>query len=188
MIQSRSTCFQWGFYDPQMSGSIDGTDLIPHDRALIRAYKTKYENPKMNSSLFIGHIPPDCDENHLKFIFPQTKDIHLIRDRVTKESKGYAFANGFIDRTKEYRWNQHLLFIENVASNTLIGWKPRRCGGGLGGNKKSGQLRFGGILRPFQKNSFRQFNENVQQRWKYLIDKSKQKRISFDEKIIELDK
>eukprot|EP01130_Rhizamoeba_saxonica_P010517 TRINITY_DN430_c0_g1_i2.p1 TRINITY_DN430_c0_g1~~TRINITY_DN430_c0_g1_i2.p1 ORF type:complete len:111 (+),score=23.06 TRINITY_DN430_c0_g1_i2:435-767(+) len=31
------------------------------------------------------------------------------------------------------------------------GWIPRRLGGGLGGNKKSGQLRFGGRYRPFRK-------------------------------------
>ncbi|CAF4667725.1 unnamed protein product [Rotaria sp. Silwood2] len=36
----KSTCFQWEFYDPQMSGSIDGTDLIPHDKAIIRAIKS----------------------------------------------------------------------------------------------------------------------------------------------------
>ena len=29
------------------------------------------------------------------------------------------------------------------------GWVPRRLGGGIGGNKNSGQLRFGGITRPF---------------------------------------
>jgi hypothetical protein len=29
------------------------------------------------------------------------------------------------------------------------GWKPRRLGGGLGGRKESGQLRFGGRDRPF---------------------------------------
>lgn len=28
-------------YDPLMAGSIDGTDLRPHDRAVIRACETK---------------------------------------------------------------------------------------------------------------------------------------------------
>lgn len=33
----------------------------------------------------------------------------------------------------------------------LKGWKPRRLGGGFGGKKESGQLRFGGRDRPFKK-------------------------------------
>lgn len=33
----------------------------------------------------------------------------------------------------------------------MKGWKPRRLGGGFGGRKESGQLRFGGRARPFQK-------------------------------------
>ncbi|KAF1789687.1 hypothetical protein GQ600_13274 [Phytophthora cactorum] len=32
----------------------------------------------------------------------------------------------------------------------MKGWKPRRLGGGLGGKKESGQLRFGGRDRPFK--------------------------------------
>lgn len=34
---------------------------------------------------------------------------------------------------------------------TIKGWKPRRLGGGFGGQRQSGQLRFGCIARPFQK-------------------------------------
>ncbi|KAG6382513.1 hypothetical protein SASPL_108424 [Salvia splendens] len=32
----------------------------------------------------------------------------------------------------------------------MPGWIPRRLGGGLGGKKESGQLRFGGRERPFR--------------------------------------
>lgn len=32
----------------------------------------------------------------------------------------------------------------------MKGWKPRRLGGGFGGKRESGQLRFGGAVRPFQ--------------------------------------
>ncbi|CAF4872626.1 unnamed protein product [Rotaria sp. Silwood1] len=140
----RPTCFQWGFYDPQMSGSIDGTDLEPHDRAINRAYQSKYKCSHNSSSLFIGNIPPLCNENDLAQIFPNAIRINLIRDIVTCESKGYAFLDGHIDRNKIYKFNQHILFIEDVASNKLFGWKPRRCEGGLGGKKQSGQLRFEG--------------------------------------------
>ncbi len=33
----------------------------------------------------------------------------------------------------------------------MIGWKPRRLGGGFGGKKESGQLRFGCRERPWRK-------------------------------------
>ncbi|CAF4750391.1 unnamed protein product, partial [Rotaria sp. Silwood2] len=77
-------------------------------------------------------------------IFPNAIRINLIRDIITRESKGYAFLDGYIDRKKEYKFHGHLLLIEDVASKKVFGWKPRRFGGGLGGNKQSGQLRFGG--------------------------------------------
>ena len=147
----RPTCFDWGFYDPQMSSSIDGTDLVPHDRAVLRAYRSRYRAPLHPSTYFIGHVPPSCTEDDLKEVFPRATAIDLIRDLVTREPKGYAFADGWIDRKEEYRWNGHLLFVEDVASKTLQGWKPRRCGGGLGGEKQSGQLRFGGSQRPFKR-------------------------------------
>ncbi|CAF4064278.1 unnamed protein product [Rotaria sp. Silwood1] len=53
-----------------------------------------------------------------------------------------------------------------LLQKKLFGWKPRRCGGGLGGKKQSGQLRFGGSQRPFKKPFH--INEQVKQRWKYL--------------------
>ena len=162
----RSTCFQWGFYDPQMSGSIDGTDFVPHDRALIRAYQSNYKSPCRPSSLFVGDIPPSCTEEHLEKIFPHATRIHLIRDIVTRESKGYAFIDGQIDREKIYKFHEHVLFIEDVASTKLVGWKPRRCGGGLGGKKQSGQLRFGGTKRPFKKPLH--MTEQIKRRWKDL--------------------
>lgn len=41
--------------------------------------------------------------------------------------------------------------MDFVNFRTLKGWKPRRLGGGFGGKKESGQLRFGGRARPFQR-------------------------------------
>ncbi|CAF4747181.1 unnamed protein product, partial [Rotaria sp. Silwood2] len=130
-------------------------------------------NPRYNcSSLFIGHIPPLCTENNLAEIFPNAIRINLIRDIITRESKGYAFLDGYIDRKKEYKFHGHLLLIEDVASKKVFGWKPRRFGGGLGGNKQSGQLRFGGSQKPFKKPFY--INEQIKQRWKYL-EKQKDK-------------
>lgn len=42
-------------------------------------------------------------------------------------------------------------YILEIIHRLLKGWKPRRLGGGFGGKKESGQLRFGGRDRPFKK-------------------------------------
>ena len=168
----RPTCFAWGFYDPQMSASIDGTALLPHDRAVLRASRSKSRPPLRPSSYFIGHVPPRCTEGELKELFPRATSLQLIVDLVTRESKGYAFADGWIDRTQEYRWKGHSLFVEDVASKKLLGWKPRRCGGGLGGEKQSGQLRFGGSQRPFKRPLEHKLTAQVRERWTSLFRKS----------------
>jgi U11/U12 small nuclear ribonucleoprotein SNRNP35 len=36
------------------------------------------------------------------------------------------------------------LLVDYERGRTMQGWVPRRLGGGLGGNKASGQVRFGG--------------------------------------------
>ncbi|VDD74139.1 unnamed protein product [Mesocestoides corti] len=53
-------------------------------------------------------------------------------------------------------WEQ--MILEPSFSRSLPGWKPRRLGGGLGGRKESGQLRFGGIARLFRR-PFRSFSD-----------------------------
>ncbi|XP_042047661.1 U11/U12 small nuclear ribonucleoprotein 35 kDa protein-like isoform X3 [Salvia splendens] len=40
--------------------------------------------------------------------------------------------------------------VEHTRQQLMPGWIPRRLGGGLGGKKESGQLRFGGRERPFR--------------------------------------
>ena len=42
------------------------------------------------------------------------------------------------------------ILVDFQHQSKLKGWRPRRLGGGFGGNKKSGQLRFGCIDRPFK--------------------------------------
>lgn len=39
------------FYHPLMAGSIDGTDIVAHDRAIIRASKSKYSPNKRVSNV-----------------------------------------------------------------------------------------------------------------------------------------
>lgn len=43
------------------------------------------------------------------------------------------------------------IIVDFECERTLKGWKPRRLGGGFGGKKESGQLRFGCKDRPFQR-------------------------------------
>ena len=85
-------------------------------------------SPYHLSSVFIGHIPPSCSENDLTQLFPKATRINLVRNIVTDESRGYAFVDGEVDESKEYRFNGHLLLVEEVASKKLFGWKPRQCG------------------------------------------------------------
>lgn len=43
------------------------------------------------------------------------------------------------------------IIVDYEHERRLDGWKPRRLGGGFGGKKESGQLRFGCRARPFRK-------------------------------------
>lgn len=43
------------------------------------------------------------------------------------------------------------ILVEYEKERVLKGWIPRRFGGGFGGRKESGQLRFGGRDRPFRR-------------------------------------
>ena len=73
--------------------------------------------------------------------------------------KGYAFVE-FKHRSdakyaheKCYRLilDDRELIVEFEHERNLKGWVPRRFGGGFGGFKESGQLRFGGRYKPFNK-------------------------------------
>lgn len=43
------------------------------------------------------------------------------------------------------------IIVDCEHERRLKGWRPRRLGGGFGGQKESGQLRFGCKTRPFQR-------------------------------------
>ncbi|CAF0741954.1 unnamed protein product [Didymodactylos carnosus] len=171
----RPASMEWGFYDPLMAGSIDGTDVEAHDRAILRAYNTKYKKPlhvNTKNTLFISRLPPTCTDTGLEQMFEKkTIKVHFIRDVVTCEPKGYAFIemetreDVYDALNKEWRYEGHLLLVEPCYS-PLVGWKPRRCGGGLGGKRESGQLRFGGRDRQFRK-PYR-VSEQFQQRLEQL--------------------
>ncbi|MGH0166469.1 UNVERIFIED_CONTAM: hypothetical protein FKN15_005281 [Acipenser sinensis] len=154
-------------YNPLRAGSIDGTDVDPHDRAVWRAMVARYVPNKEvvgdpHHTLFVSRLNRQTTEEKLKEVFSKYGDIQrlrVVRDIVTGISKGYAFIEYKEERAllKAHRdankliVDQHELFVDFEQERTLKGWVPRRLGGGLGGKKESGQLRFGGRDRPFRK-------------------------------------
>lgn len=82
-----------------------------------------------------------------------------MKDIVTGAPKGYAFIEYQTERAAEEAYRKankvivdgQAIFVDFECERLLKGWKPRRLGGGFGGNKESGQLRFGGRDRPFRK-------------------------------------
>ncbi|XP_074467979.1 U11/U12 small nuclear ribonucleoprotein 35 kDa protein [Sebastes fasciatus] len=154
-------------YDPLKAGSIDGTDLEPHDRAVWRAMGARYKPNKgvvgdPLLTLFVYRLNPQTTEDKLHQVFSKYGDIQrlrLVRDIVTGFSKGYAFIEYKEERSvvrarrdaNKLVVDQHEVVVDFEQERTLNGWVPRRLGGGQGGKKESGQLRFGGRDRPFRK-------------------------------------
>lgn len=154
-------------YDPLKAGSIDGTDVEPHDRAVWRAMGARYKPNKgvvgdPLLTLYVSRLNPQTTEDKLHQVFSKYGDIRrlrLVRDIVTGFSKGYAFIEYKEERSvvrarrdaNKLVVEQHEVFVDFEQERTLRGWVPRRLGGGQGGKKESGQLRFGGRDRPFRK-------------------------------------
>lgn len=154
-------------YDPLKAGSIDGTDVEPHDRAVWRAMGARYKPNKGVAgdpllTLFVARLNPQTTEDKLHEVFSKYGDIlrlRLVRDIVTGFSKRYAFVEYKEERSvvrarrdaNKLVVDQHEVFVDFEQERTLKGWIPRRLGGGQGGKKESGQLRFGGRDRPFRK-------------------------------------
>ncbi|KAL7637397.1 UNVERIFIED_CONTAM: hypothetical protein RMT77_012125 [Armadillidium vulgare] len=152
-------------YDPLKAGSIDGTDTIPHDRAIWRAMNSCYDPPNQSMSkhtLFVAHLLHSVTEEDLRRKFSrigEVKSCKLIRDIVTGESKGYGFIEYVKEKDALYAYHEmngvdihgRSIIVDWRISNSLPGWIPRRLGGGWGGKKESGQLRFGCRDRPWHR-------------------------------------
>lgn len=80
---------------------------------------------------------------------------------VTGLSQGYAFITFTYSKfTREaYKYahestlDNHVILVDYERSRVMKNWIPRRFGGGFGGKKESGQLRFGARDRPFRDNN-----------------------------------
>ncbi|XP_067935173.1 U11/U12 small nuclear ribonucleoprotein 35 kDa protein-like [Watersipora subatra] len=154
-------------YHPLTCGSIDGTDDYPHDKAVLRALNSSYKPNKQVEgdplcTIFVGRLNPDTIEEALHQVFSEygsIKHIRLVRDIISGFSKRYAFIeykSGTAARKAAARANKMVLddrelLVDMECERELEGWIPRRLGGGFGGKKESGQLRFGGKDRPFRK-------------------------------------
>ncbi|XP_008802379.2 U11/U12 small nuclear ribonucleoprotein 35 kDa protein isoform X2 [Phoenix dactylifera] len=159
-------------YHPIQSGSIDGTDILPHDRAVYGALLCSnaglydpFGDPKVIGdpycTVFVGHLSRQTDEEILRKVmskYGRVKNLRLVRDIVTGASRGYAFVEYETEREMRRAYEDaHHSIIDNsevivdyYRQQLMPGWIPRRLGGGLGGRKESGQLRFGGRERPFR--------------------------------------
>ncbi|KAL8540818.1 hypothetical protein ACS0TY_002149 [Phlomoides rotata] len=159
-------------YHPIQAGSIDGTDTLPHDRGVHRALLCSkaalydpFGDPKVIGdpycTLFVGRLSHlTTEDTLLKAMrgYGRVKNLRLVRHIVTGASRGYAFVE--FETEKEMRRaykDAHHTFVDDSEiivdydrQHLMLGWIPRRLGGGLGGKKESGQLRFGGRERPFR--------------------------------------
>lgn len=123
----------------------------------LRPQQGRHRGPLL--TLFVARLNLQTKEDKLREVFSRYGDIRrlrLVRDLVTGFSKGYAFIEYKEERAllKAHRdadgllIDQHEVFVDFELERTLRGWIPRRLGGGLGGKKESGQLRFGGGTGP----------------------------------------
>ncbi|XP_028135237.1 U11/U12 small nuclear ribonucleoprotein 35 kDa protein isoform X2 [Diabrotica virgifera virgifera] len=176
-------------FDPIKVGSIDGTDVEPHDRAVERAmYSTYVPNRhvkgKPGCTLFVSRLNYNISKDTIKEVFSQygkLKRFRLVKDVVTGMPKGYAFVEYENESAAEEAYQKanklnvegSIIFVDFECERLLKGWKPRRLGGGFGGKKESGQLRFGGRDRPFRKPISLEIKEEEERR------KREQRRLSM---------
>ncbi|KAJ8676323.1 hypothetical protein QAD02_012110 [Eretmocerus hayati] len=154
-------------YDALKAGSIDGTDTEPHDKAIARAMEAHYEPPhglksKPERTLFVSRFHPKVTKDDLQEFFSeygQVVSAQVVYDVVTGLSRCYGFvemrseddAFKLARKMSDLTLLGHQIFVDFENSRVMKNWKPRRLGGGLGGKKESGQLRFGGKERPFKR-------------------------------------
>ncbi|KAF1797301.1 putative U1 small nuclear ribonucleoprotein [Mucor lusitanicus] len=153
-------------YDPIQAGSIDGTDTEPHDAAIERATQSQYRPPHHlttdpHCTVFVGRLSFDTAESALTAHFEKYGEIasvSVIRNQVTGLSQGYGFVSFKLEKDARCAYKKanksvlddHVILVDFERSRVMKDWIPRRLGGGFGGKKDSGQLRFGARDRPFK--------------------------------------
>ncbi len=113
-------------------------------------------------TLFVGRLDRNTTENTVKEHFEKFGELEkcrLVRDIITGISRKYAFVEFKRERDARLAWREMNkaiidgteILVDFEQERVLKGWVPRRFGGGFGGRKESGQLRFGGRDRPFRR-------------------------------------
>ena len=113
-------------------------------------------------TLFVGRLDLNTKEVIVKETFEKFGDIEkcrLVRDIITGVSRRYAFIEFKHERDARVAWREMQkgnidgaeVIVDFEQERVLKGWIPRRFGGGFGGRKESGQLRFGGRDRQFRR-------------------------------------
>lgn len=134
-----------------------------HDQALLRALESSFRPPHCPSepsrTVFVGRLSRDTSESDLRQHFAacgSLASLSLVRHVVTGESQRYAFlefAHRYEARRAFVRYTQELnrswlrgkrVLVDWERGRNQQDWRPRRVGGGLGGYRNSGQIRFGG--------------------------------------------
>ena len=154
-------------YDPLKCGSIDGTDTEPHDKAIVRAQSANFVPSKDltncdENTVIVSRLSRDTVEDVIFKHFSKygkIKSLRLVRNIVTGTSQCYGFVEYLIkedaicayERGHKTLIDGREIIVDYEFQRSMAGWVPRRLGGGFGGKKESGQLRFGCRERPFQK-------------------------------------
>ena len=108
-----------------------------------------------HKTLFVGRLSYDTTADTLFREFGRSGAIlrlRLVQDRKTGKSRGYAFIEFKHTRDCDHAYKAmhqqvidgRTILVDIERERVQPGWVPRRLGGGLGGKKESGQLRFGG--------------------------------------------
>jgi len=142
-------------YLPVMAGSIDGTDTEAHDHAIYHAANARYIPKKQlnnvtseaSKTLFVGRLNHSTTEKTLNDYFSKygsLKSVKLVRDIITGASRGYAFIEFEHERdcyhtfqyTNRTIIDEKQILVDFERERLMLGWIPRRMGGGLGGKKR----------------------------------------------------
>ncbi|XP_022696810.1 U11/U12 small nuclear ribonucleoprotein 35 kDa protein-like isoform X2 [Varroa jacobsoni] len=151
-------------YDPIVAGTKDGSGNFINDRAIIRAFQANFRPPALQSNpkktVFVGRLQLTVTEDQIQQLFSKCgtiRHIRLVHNLITGASRGYAFVTFKHSSGVRAAMEMHgtivdgrSILVELEVGRTLPGWKPRRLGGGFGGRKESGQMRFGGRACPHQ--------------------------------------
>ncbi|CEP16125.1 hypothetical protein [Parasitella parasitica] len=86
--------------------------------ASLRSSNERFSVDRAESSLFVGELGPDVNDETLKQHFQRAKSVHVCRDRVSGKSLGYAYVN--------FHRSEDCLYTLNNMNYSLINGRPCR--------------------------------------------------------------